>query len=105
MMLDQWGVVVSNVTHIDKLKGEKFGMLDVGFQEHDPRQAGVHEVFGAGMRKGKVSFFRPDWLSPFARVCYPEPMKDHIMGFCRPCLPKKSADDGKRKLLQEVDIV
>ena len=49
--------------------------------------AGINEVFGIGVGKGKRGGgrFRPDWLSPFAKVCFPENMKDDIMGFCRPC--------------------
>jgi len=79
-MLDQWDVVASNVTHIDRLKGDIFeGSLD---------HSGVNEVFGIGMsgtKKKRWTQFRTDWLSPFTTVCFPEAAKDNIMGFCRPC--------------------
>mmetsp|Transcript_24940 Transcript_24940/g.36936 ORF Transcript_24940/g.36936 Transcript_24940/m.36936 type:complete len:362 (+) Transcript_24940:91-1176(+) len=81
MVIDQWDVVSTNVTHIDRLKGETF-MEDV------EGRAGIHEVFGAGVGKGKKSGFRPDWLSPFVKVCFPEHMENDIMGFCRPCCGK-----------------
>ena len=73
MMIDQWDVVNSNVTHIDRLKGESGG----------DRVAGLTEVFG--MLKGSASSPRWDWLSPFAKVCFPKGLQDDIMGFCRPC--------------------
>jgi ribosomal protein L40E len=78
MVIDQWDVVVSNVTHIDRLKGEIF-MEDV------EGRSGIHEVFGSGVGKGKKVGFRLDWLSPFAKVCFPEHVEADIMGFCRPC--------------------
>lgn len=74
MMLDQASVVRSKVTHIDRFKG-----ADVG-----GTLAGVIEVFGVG-RRGVDSRFRPDWLSPFVRVCFPSSVTDEVMGFCRPC--------------------
>lgn len=79
MVIDQWDVVLTKVTHIDRLKGEmQFGEID--------STGGINEVFGVGFGKGKKgSHFRPDWLSPFTNVCFPESMKDDIMGFCRPC--------------------
>lgn len=82
MVIDQWDVVSTNVTHIDRLKGETF-MEDV------EGRAGIHEVFGAGVGKGKKSGFRADWLSPFVKVCFPDHMENDIMGFCRPCCGKK----------------
>jgi hypothetical protein len=88
MIIDQWDVVLTNVTHIDRLKG------DIKNEDVDGN-SGIHEVFGAGIghdkgkKRGKGNGnggnFRPDWLSPFANVCFPENMKDEIMGFCRPC--------------------
>lgn len=77
MMIDQWDVVMTNVTHIDRLKGE------TGFSFLDDRRKGINEVFGTG--RGTTSHFRPDWLSPFVRVCFPTSLQDEIMGFCRPC--------------------
>jgi hypothetical protein len=72
---DQMDVISSKVTHIDRLKG-----LDLS-----STLAGVTEVFGVGVR-GVESRFRPDWLSPFARVCFPPSVQDEVMGFCQPCL-------------------
>ena len=89
MMIDQWDVVLTNVTHIDRLKGGEFLI-----QDDADSAAGVNEVFGVGMGKGKKgSSFRPDWLSPFAKVCFPESMRDEIMGFCRPCGYSKVKED------------
>lgn len=88
MVVDQWDVVVSNVTHIDRLKGELF-MEDV------EGRSGIHEVFGSGVGKSKKVGFRFDWLSPFAKVCFPEHIEADIMGFCRPCarFSKAKGDD------------
>lgn len=103
MMIDQWDVVMTNVTHIDRLKGETgFNFLD------DQRRMGVNEVFGTG--RGTTSHFRPDWLSPFVRVCFPSSLQDEIMGFCRPCrlspVSKKDDDDmelgGKSHVIRSV---
>jgi hypothetical protein len=78
MMVDQWDVVLTKVTHIDRLKGE--------VSTEDDGTGGMNEVFGVGLGKGKKgSNFRPDWLSPMTDVCFPESMRDEIMGFCRPC--------------------
>lgn len=80
MMVDQSDVVSSKMTHIDRFKGSG----DVGV----PSLGGVAEVFGVGPRGGhgtNSSRFRFDWLSPFARVCFPPSVQDDIMGFCRPC--------------------
>jgi palmitoyltransferase ZDHHC3/7/25 len=81
MMFDQADVVRSKVTHIDRFKGS-----DVG-----GALAGVIEVFGVG-RRGVDTRFRPDWLSPFVRVCFPsQSMTDEVMGFCRPCRTQAKA--------------
>jgi hypothetical protein len=73
MMFDQSDVIFSKMTHIDKLKGTEIsGSL-----------SGVAEVFGIG--KTAASRFRPDWLSPFYKVCFPPSVRDEVMGFCRPC--------------------
>jgi hypothetical protein len=81
MIFDQMDVISSKVTHIDRLKG-----LDLS-----STLAGVTEVFGVGVRGGgsggiKESRFRPDWLSPFTKICFPPSVQDEVMGFCRPCL-------------------
>ena len=67
------------MTHIDRLKGREDDPL------HDSL-AGVIEVFGLSARRGNDPRFRPDWLSPFAKVCFPSSLQDEIMGFCRPCM-------------------
>lgn len=84
MVIDQSSVVSSKMTHIDRLKGG----------EDDPVSslAGVIEVFGLSARRGNDPRFRPDWLSPFAKVCFPSSLQDEIMGFCRPCGGGRSKD-------------
>lgn len=88
MVIDQWDVVLTNVTHIDRLKG-----ANAGADLPEDSVAGIHEVFGSGAdgngkgkRAASGSGFRLDWLSPFTRVCFPSHVEDQIMGFCRPCL-------------------
>ena len=77
MMGDQLEVVHSKLTHIDRLKGTEVG----------GNLAGVAEVFGVGRGwRTRESRFRPDWLSPFHKVCFPENVNDQVMGFCRPIL-------------------
>ena len=44
MMVDQWDVVMTNVTHIDRLKGE----TGFGFLDDSSRMLGINEVFGSG---------------------------------------------------------
>jgi hypothetical protein len=88
MIFDQMDVISSKVTHIDRLKG-----LDLS-----STLAGVTEVFGVGVR-GVESRFRPDWLSPFARVCFPPSVQDEVMGFCQPCLGSK-----KNKAEKETEL-
>lgn len=95
MMFDQADVIRSKITHIDRLKGEDAtGTL-----------AGFVEVFGLGTDNNKRSSttsttstngynsarFRLDWLSPFASAMFPPSVQDEIMGFCRPCLPRRPA--------------
>lgn len=75
MVFDQATVVSSKMTHIDRLKGSNIG----------GSLAGIIEVFGVGPRGVDYTRFRPDWLSPFARVCFPSSLQDEVMGFCRPC--------------------
>ena len=81
MMFDQSDVISSKMTHIDRLKGGgEVGVASLG---------GGAEVFGVGARGGhgtNSSRFRFDWLSPFAKVCFPPGIQDDIMGFCRPCI-------------------
>ena len=86
MMLDQVSVVTSKMTHIDRLKNgpvEEEGLL----AGSGGALAGVVEVFGLSKQVGVSggTRFRPDWLSPFAKACFPDYVHDEIMGFCRPC--------------------
>jgi hypothetical protein len=106
MMIDQAGVVMTKMTHIDRLKGGDDGGSSL---------EGVVEVFGLGSSIRRLdkksgsnlslgmdnnnnnsgagwtpapstsSAFRADWLSPFHRICFPTSVHDEIMGFCRPC--------------------
>mmetsp|Transcript_61745 Transcript_61745/g.93218 ORF Transcript_61745/g.93218 Transcript_61745/m.93218 type:complete len:303 (-) Transcript_61745:56-964(-) len=80
MMIDQAGVVTTKMTHIDRLKG--------GDDDSGTSLAGVIEVFGLNNNKRGADSqkFRPDWLSPFAKACFPAKIQDEIMGFCKPCL-------------------
>lgn len=83
MMVDQWDVVMSNMTHIDRLKGETGG----------DKVAGVTEVFGAP-RIGRSTGFRCSWLSPVAKAWFPPSIKDEILGYCRPCIISDKEADG-----------
>jgi len=74
MMFDQWDVVISNVTHIDKLKGDAGG----------ERVGGITEVFGM-LAKGNSTAPRLDWLLPSGTICFSNGIKDEILGYCRPC--------------------
>jgi len=94
-MVDQWDVVLTNVTHIDRLKGDIF--------EGPENHAGVNEVFGVGIGGGKGKKWvecRTDWLSPFTKVCFPDSLENDIMGFCRPCGFK-----GSRKKEEDLEAV
>jgi hypothetical protein len=116
MMVDQWDVVATNLTHIDRLKGlggdhhhhghghgHGKGHSQPYYNPHNQhaqnlmnRSAGVHEVFGARLRLSSSSSlpssssnhrseFHFTWLSPFHRACFPESIRDDILGYCRPC--------------------
>mmetsp|Transcript_20949 Transcript_20949/g.41750 ORF Transcript_20949/g.41750 Transcript_20949/m.41750 type:complete len:563 (+) Transcript_20949:217-1905(+) len=98
MMCDQWDVVMTNLTHIDRLKGHDTLQHRV--------QAGINEVFGTGrssMTSSSSSSTLPHhhhhsnhhatnyrrgfhftWLSPLHKVCFPESVRDDIFGYCRP---------------------
>lgn len=77
MMVDQWSVVTTNVTNIDRLKGEVHFIFD-DLSTHVTKSAAINEVFG-----GKYSFHL-SWLSPLANVTFPRSLRDEIMGFCQP---------------------
>ncbi len=93
MMCDQWDVVMTNLTHIDRLKGHDTLQHRV--------QAGINEVFGTGRSMSSSSpslphhngtsagtnyrrGFHYTWLSPLHKVCFPESVRDDIFGYCRP---------------------
>jgi hypothetical protein len=108
-MADQWDVVMTNLTHIDRLKGEgrrhggsqqyqhagAYGQLPRHYDQHVGTQmsimrAGISEVFGtlsSSMTSTELprSKFHYTWLSPVHMVCFPESVKDDILGYCRPC--------------------
>lgn len=85
MLVDQSEVISSKMTHIDRLKG--------GTEMGVPSLDGVAEVFGVGSGNTNSAGFRCDWLSPFAKVCFPPSVRDDIMGFCRPCGSLCSSDN------------
>ena len=100
MMIDQMSVVSSKLTHIDRLKSINFESDPLLSSTSSTKKnsgnsggeidslAGVVEVFGWSQHSGLVNGgtrFRPDWLSPFAKACFPASIHDEIMGFCRPC--------------------
>jgi len=95
MMFDQYEVIHSKMTHIDRLKG-----ADVG-----GALAGVTEVFGVGKPRGgsaasspdNFTKFRWDWLQPFGRVCFPETLQDEVLGFCRPVKLAPARTSSSRK--------
>ena len=96
MMCDQWDVVMTNLTHIDRLKGHDTLQHRV--------QAGINEVFGTRGRSSMTPSslavlphhhgnhpatnyrrgFHYTWLSPLHKVCFPESVRDDIFGYCRP---------------------
>lgn len=71
MIIDQIETVTTNLTQIDRLKGESLNNT----------LPDVNEVFGGN---GLQSGFRLDWLAPIA-VKFPASIRDEIYGFCRPC--------------------
>lgn len=94
MMFDQSGVVTSNITNIDRLKGAA---------ADDPNTkslAGVIEVFGLNPKKGLdlATNFRADWLSPFHRICFPTTLRDEMMGFCKPCSTSMRKNDEETEM-------
>ena len=71
MIIDQIETVTTNLTQIDRLKGERL----------NSNLPDVNEVFGGN---GVQSGFRLDWLAPIA-VKFPASIRDEIYGFCTPC--------------------
>jgi hypothetical protein len=95
MVVDQFDVVFSSLTHIDRLKQSNNNITAAESQNTRSTLPGIAEVFGVGSR-GADTRFRPDWLSPFARICFPASIRDEIMGFCRPCV--RSFDSHSQQL-------
>jgi len=91
MMCDQASVVTSNMTHIDRLKGDAAGTA----------VSGHIEVFGLNIKRESSdgTKFRPDWLSPFAQVCFPSSLQEEIMGFCKPCRDLGGRQNGETELI------
>lgn len=77
-MIDQFDVVTTNVTNIDRLKGAHFG-FEQDNEDESKASAAVNEVFG-----GKCGFHM-HWISPLVGAVFPNSMRDEIMGFCTPC--------------------
>lgn len=75
MIFDQWDVIFSKLTHIDRIKGPEHTVSGA--------LAGVAEVFGVGTH-GDGTRCRMDWFSPFAKACFPAHLRDEVLGFCRP---------------------
>jgi palmitoyltransferase len=87
MMCDQYEVVLTNVTQIDRLKGELLLQQQQQLHPSDDR-AGINEVFGTSkiLEKATKAGFRMDWLLPWVKACFPDNVRNDIMGFCRPCV-------------------
>jgi len=81
---------LTKMTHIDRLKGGGVGSTG------SSTLAGVIEVFGLNLKKVDSGGFRPDFLSPFHRICFPKNLHDEIMGFCKPCGSSGSAGNGEK---------
>jgi hypothetical protein len=112
MMFDQQEVVHNKMTHIDRLKGleiggslegiaEVFGVRVSSSRSRRRRRdsdttcipvpslspsssSSSSSSLGVPAAKDQTAF-RPDWLSPFVKACFPESVVDEVMGFCRPC--------------------
>eukprot|EP00980_Cylindrotheca_fusiformis_P031280 scaffold26118_cov171-Cylindrotheca_fusiformis.AAC.1 len=97
MICDQAGVVTSNMTHIDRLKGDAAANAI----------SGIIEVFGLSNKREASDgvSFRPDWLSPFAKVCFPGSLQEEIMGFCRPCANVRSRPSAETELIATSPMV
>lgn len=99
MMFDQSGVVLTNITSIDRLKGDHGDSNSNSNGNGNglgPRLTGVIEVFGLNPKKGMdlAGRFRADWMSPFHRTCFPTTVRDEIMGFCKPCTTRMGSNHG-----------
>mmetsp|Transcript_31853 Transcript_31853/g.64700 ORF Transcript_31853/g.64700 Transcript_31853/m.64700 type:complete len:187 (-) Transcript_31853:197-757(-) len=108
MMVDQWDVVMTNLTHIDRLKGAQLHGHPLIFNSHNQlaqnilnaARRGINEVFGTGTTSASLPHrtgFHPTWLSPLHSVCFPETIRDDIFGYCRPCSSTTSTADSRRR--------
>lgn len=98
MICDQASVVTTNMTHIDRLKGDSAAANAI---------AGVIEVFGLNTKRETTdgTKFRADWLSPFGEVCFPGSLREEIMGFCRPCMSLSSRNNGEVEAISSGPMV
>ena len=125
-MADQWDAVMTNLTHIDRLKGhhhgyhhgqqqqqhaDAYGQLPSYYNQHVGKpmnimRAGINEVFGTGRRmpsSPSTSRFHYTWLSPLHKVCFPENVRDDIFGYCRPC--SSGVSEGARQISKSMEMV
>jgi len=103
MMIDQWQVVTTNLTHIDRLKGQ---VLKERNDTTSPILLGLTEVFGCDKGSQKINVqFRTDWLSPFSKAHFSSTgMRDEIMGFCRSCTQNKNIEKICETLEKDVSV-
>ena len=99
MMVDQWDVVMTNLTHIDRLKGH--GAMGGHSALISNVRAGINEVFGTRQSMtsstssaATYSRFHYTWLSPLHKTCFPDTVRDDIFGYCRPCTTTKRGGRG-----------
>ena len=97
MMVDQWDVVMTNLTHIDRLKGAHHHGNGPHFNPNNQlaqnilyaTRRGINEVFGTGSSNPSSlptrTGFHATWLSPLHKACFPDSIRDDIFGYCRPC--------------------
>ena len=105
MMVDQWDVVMTNLTHIDRLKGH--GAMGGHSALISNVRAGINEVFGTGRHSmtsstssaATYSRFHYTWLSPLHKTCFPDTVRDDIFGYCRPCNTTRSGRGGSVEIV------
>ena len=78
MMVDQWSVVTTNITSIDRLKGDLLLNFDDKSKSHLPSAA--NEVFGGDYG------FHWHWLNPRVKVTFPSTIRDEVLGYSIPAL-------------------
>ena len=93
MMLDQWTVVTTNVTQIDRLK---LGSRSSALQQRSSED--FNEVFGG--TKG----FELSWLVPMP-MKLPKSIKEDIYGYCTPCNDDDEENDSREREQEMVALV